>query len=593
MVRGQNRFMTRIAAMAMTPLLACFAYFVLAGGVIYLTDSQSSIAPIWPANAVLLAFALMRPRTQMPVILLAGFIGNGLANMLTREAATAPLLFGASNMVEVAIASLGLKWGDGHRRILSEPITVLHFLCWCGLIAPGISALLGAGTAWYLFGQPFVEALGRWYWADALGLLIFTPFCISLISGDLVAGFREKDARERFEFVGLLAFTALVSWFVFFPALLPMLFVIIVPMMLVSFRSGWLGTKVALAIVAVIGGTATLGGHGPIPRITQDPDQQVYYFQVYIATMLMIQMPVAAALFARQGLVDKLRESEQALRLLAARSPILLLSFDMAGKCERVVGSNSLLLDRASADLIDGSFADISDEGQFELRRAHNAALEYVDQSHTAEFRTVNGNDAWYEAVFRAQFSENERCIGTIATIHDVTQRKNQELSLSRTATTDSLTGLLNRAGFRARLEHALLTARPGALSIAMIDVDRFKLINDNSGHRVGDIVLREIARRISSQVRSSDAVGRLGGDEFVILLDTPNWEMVQDICGRIVTAVSTDVVGLPSGNSLRTAISCGVTRYRSGLTIDEFIHEADVALYEAKRAGRNRVVAA
>ena len=186
-----------------------------------------------------------------------------------------------------------------------------------------------------------------------------------------------------------------------------------------------------------------------------------------------------------------------------------------------------------------------------------------------------------------------EITVGTIATIHNVTARKNQELSLSRSATTDSLTGLLNRAGFHARLNHALLTAKPGSLSIAMIDVDRFKLINDNSGHQVGDIVLREIARRISGQVRASDAVGRLGGDEFVILLATPNWEMVQEICARIVVSINADPIILPSGNSLRTAISCGVARLRLGVDADDFIHAADVALYEAKRAGRNRVVAA
>ncbi len=174
-----------------------------------------------------------------------------------------------------------------------------------------------------------------------------------------------------------------------------------------------------------------------------------------------------------------------------------------------------------------------------------------------------------------------------------MTQRKVQELSLSRSATTDSLTGLLNRAGFRSRLEQAMLNASAGTISLAMIDVDRFKLINDNSGHQVGDLVLKEIAKRISGQVRSSDAVGRLGGDEFIILLNTPNWEMVQDICNRIVATVCDTAVELPSGGSIKTAISCGVTRLQAGLAVDDFIHEADIALYEAKRGGRNRVVVA
>jgi diguanylate cyclase (GGDEF)-like protein len=258
-----------------------------------------------------------------------------------------------------------------------------------------------------------------------------------------------------------------------------------------------------------------------------------------------------------------------------------------------VVGTANILLDR-DADLLGGSsFADISEEGQFELKRAHNAALEDISCSHHAEFRTVKAKDSWLEAIFRANFDEFGRCVGTLATIHDVTQRKIQELSLSQSATTDSLTGLLNRAGFRARLEQALLNASPGTISLAMIDVDRFKLINDNCGHQAGDLVLKEIARRISHQVRSSDAVGRLGGDEFIILLNLQNWDMVQDICNRIVVAVDGTAVDLPSGNSLSTAISCGVARVQANPTVDEFIHQADLALYEAKRTGRNRVVAA
>lgn len=578
---------------AAVPLLAGLVYCSLSIATIELTQSRGAIAPMWPANGLLLAVILLRPRSQAPAIIAAGMIGNAISVLATGGNMPDPILYALSNTAEMAIVTLGLKSKDGKRRVLSEPRAVIRVLFWAGLLAPAASGVLGALTSWYLFAHPIGAGFLRWYLADALGLLIFTPFFIALLSGEAVERLRTMNWLQRGEFIGLLGLVALVTWVVVFVARNPLMFLIIMPMMLVTFRTGWLGSKISLAIVALIVGAATITGHGPIAKQIGDPDMQVYGVQLYIAVLLLIQMPVAATLTARQNLIDKLRESEQALRMLAARSPILLLSFDLDGKCERAVGSNDLLLDRATADLIGSDFADISEEGQYELRRAHNAALDDLSQNHVAEFRAVKVKDIWFEAVFRAQFNDKERCVGTIATIHDVSQRKNQELSLSHTATTDSLTGLLNRAGFRGRLEQALINAQPGALSIAVIDVDRFKLINDNSGHQVGDIVLREIARRISGQVRASDAVGRLGGDEFVILLATPNWGMVQDICGRIVATVSTDPVMLPSGNGLRTAISCGVTRYREGLSIDEFIHEADVALYEAKRGGRNRVVAA
>ena len=124
-----------------------------------------------------------------------------------------------------------------------------------------------------------------------------------------------------------------------------------------------------------------------------------------------------------------------------------------------------------------------------------------------------------------------------------------------------------------------------------MIDVDRFKLINDNSGHMAGDLVLKEIADRIAAEVRSSDAIGRLGGDEFVLLLETSDWEKAQEICRRVVESIDRADIVLPTGGGLKTAISCGVARYRTGLSADELIHAADLALYEAKRAGRNRMV--
>lgn len=578
---------------AAVPLLTGLVYFWLALVTINATQSYAGIAPIWPANALVLAVVLLRPRPQAWAIIAFGMLGNAVAVLATGGGLPEAFLYPAINLAELAIAMLGLKSRDGKRRVLSEPRAVVRVLFWAGLLAPAASASLGALTTWHLFAHPVGSALLRWYLSDALGLLIFTPFFIALLSGEAFRRVRAMGWWQRAEFAGLLALVAVVTWAVFFVARNPLLFLITMPMMLVTFRAGWLGTKLALAIVAIVVGVATMTGNGPIALLVHGADMQTYGVQLYVAALLLIQMPVAATLTARQDVVDKLRESEQALRMLAARSPILLLSFDLQGICERVVGTNSILLDRDAADLVGSSFAEISAEGQFELRCAHNAALEDISQSHAAEFRTVHDNDAWFEAVFRVHFDETERCLGTIATIHDVTQRKNQELSLSRTASTDSLTGLLNRAGFRARLDQALINAASGALSIAVIDVDRFKLINDNSGHQVGDIVLREIARRISGQVRASDAVGRLGGDEFVILLATPNWDTVQEICGRIVAAVGAEPIALPSGGTLRTAISCGVARYRQDLKIDEFIHEADVALYEAKRNGRNRVVAA
>lgn len=575
------------------PLFACLGHFLLSLAAQKLSAWGGGVSPIWPANALILALILLRPRRDAAMLIAAGLAGNVLAVFAAGGTFVDQIIFATANAVELVIVTTGFKKTEERRGLFSDPKDVPHVLVWAGLLAPAASACIGALQIANLYHQPIFEAVTHWFLADALGLLIFTPLFLAILSGNLLNGIQAMDRHRRTEFAGLMALTAVIAALLLFLPTTHVGFLLIVPMMLVSFRTGLAGTKIALGLVATVAVAATLSGHGPLAEDAHNITHSVYGLQIFIATLILIQLPIAAAIAGRQSIMERLRESERSLRMLATRSPILLLSFSLEGCCSHVVGTSEPLLDRTPNTLVGRGFSEISEEGQFELSRAHEAALEDVSQGYSAEFRTTKLRDAWIEAVFRAHFDEEGRCIGTIATVHDITMRKNQELTLSRSATTDSLTGLLNRAGFRERLARALINAPQGSLSIAVLDVDRFKLINDNSGHQIGDFVLCEIARRIASQVRSCDAVGRLGGDEFVMLLSTPNWTMVQDICNRIVTEVNRDPVILPSGNGLRVAISCGVARLSNSQTVDEFIHEADTALYQAKRSGRNCVVAA
>lgn len=593
MAEQNIRRLASVSQRAALLLFACVGHFLLSLSAVKLSVWAGGVAPVWPANALILALILLRPRREAPMLVIAGLAGNALAMFFNGGTPVDLLVYAGANAIELLIATMGLKQVEEPQRIFSDPKNVTRVLLWAGLLAPAPAAFIGAIWTWHLYQEPIWEAYGRWFLAGALGLLIFTPLFLSILSGDFLQGIKAMGRRKRAEFAGLMVLTAVTAALVLLLPAAQLGFLLLVPMMLVSFRTGMAGTKIALGLVATVAAAGTLSGHGPFEHNPANMMRSVYVLQIFIATLILIHIPIAAALAGRQSITERLRESERSLRMLTMQSPILLLSFNLDGSCSHVVGTSEPLLDCTPNTLVGRSFGDISEEGQFELRRAHEAALTDVSQSYSAEFRTTKLRDAWIEAVFRAHFDDAGRCIGTIATVHDVTMRKNQELTLSRSATTDSLTGLLNRAGFRDRLERTLMSAPEGSLSIAVLDVDRFKLINDNSGHRVGDLVLCEIAQRITSQVRNCDAVGRLGGDEFIVLLSTPNWDMAQEICNRIVTAVNRDAVILPGGNGLHVAISCGVARLSDRRTVDEFIHEADTALYQAKRNGRNCVVAA
>ncbi len=168
--------------------------------------------------------------------------------------------------------------------------------------------------------------------------------------------------------------------------------------------------------------------------------------------------------------------------------------------------------------------------------------------------------------------------------------QKRENASLLHQATHDPLTGLPNRALFEARMEQAILAGNKGHKGFALLylDCDRFKQINDNLGHGIGDEVLIAVARRVQHQLRPLDLVCRLGGDEFVILLTPIHGEdEVREVIGRVQQAMNTPVV-LSDGRHLGVGISIGSARYpEQGRTADALLQWADDAMYQAKRQRR------
>ena len=175
-----------------------------------------------------------------------------------------------------------------------------------------------------------------------------------------------------------------------------------------------------------------------------------------------------------------------------------------------------------------------------------------------------------------------------IGVVEDVTDRRAAADRLEFLATHDSLTGLPNRDRFTNRLEALLAEPDGGAVAVAFLDLDRFKVINDSLGHAVGDQLLVVLGGRLAEAVGDEGMVARFGGDEFTLLL-TPEDEGALARCvERVRTAVS-EPVELVHGERFHPTVSIGVTTARSGSTADRLISEADAAMYRAKEGGRNR----
>ncbi|HUW58503.1 MAG TPA: sensor domain-containing diguanylate cyclase [Planctomycetota bacterium] len=158
-------------------------------------------------------------------------------------------------------------------------------------------------------------------------------------------------------------------------------------------------------------------------------------------------------------------------------------------------------------------------------------------------------------------------------------------------AKTDAMTGFINHQTFFDELEKEVLRVRRyhGALSVMMVDVDNFKLINDVYGHQLGDHILTEIARIIRVNVRDSDVPARYGGDEFTVILAQADLERAKLVAERIREMVDAQSFNYED-KKLSLSLSIGVAQYRPGQSVADFVSEADAALYEAKAHGRNRV---
>ena len=178
---------------------------------------------------------------------------------------------------------------------------------------------------------------------------------------------------------------------------------------------------------------------------------------------------------------------------------------------------------------------------------------------------------------------------GAVIVFRDTSERKAFEEQLARHAFQDALTGLANRRLLLDHLDHALLQADRAGNQVAVLfcDIDRFKLVNDNLGHQVGDELLRVIGDRIRRAVRPGDTLSRFGGDEFVILLEgVTSPEDASEVADAVLDALRRPIV-LSAGHEVVATVSIGVAFSEVGKSRDDLLHDADVAMYRAKERGR------
>jgi diguanylate cyclase (GGDEF)-like protein/PAS domain S-box-containing protein len=295
---------------------------------------------------------------------------------------------------------------------------------------------------------------------------------------------------------------------------------------------------------------------------------------------------------ARKRTEQALQESEQRFRQLVAMSSDWYWEQDEAFRFVAMTGDfaekSGICLDRIIGKTRWELVPSLADS---ESGREHIATLEAHAPFKNLEYRAVDdqGDERWYCINGEPTFDAQGRFTGYRGTGSDITPRKLSEQRVHHVAQHDVLTGLPNRSLLQDRLGQAVAwAARSGRpVWVMLIDLDRFKYVNDSMGHKAGDVLLMTMAARLRNALRDTDTVARLSGDEFVVILSEQSEPLTPEVVQRVMDSVAQPV--LLGAREFFVTCSVGVAAYPSdGTPADSLIEHADIAMYRAKKLGRN-----
>lgn len=292
--------------------------------------------------------------------------------------------------------------------------------------------------------------------------------------------------------------------------------------------------------------------------------------------------------------VQVLQASEERFRLLFHKSPLAYQSLDADGNIHEVNLAWLEMLGYDESQVLHQSFVSflhVDDRARF---LANFPAFKERGYENNVHYKMLNSDQACIDIELngRIGFDLKGNFKQTHCIIQNITERKVMESELKRLATTDSLTGISNRRFFIEEARRICLQCirfhHP--LTMMMLDIDHFKLINDNHGHDVGDRVLQQVTRVIQQSLREVDVLGRIGGEEFALVFPETASVEAGEVAERIRSSIEALHIEVQQG-FVHVTVSIGVINLSSDdETVEVLLKKADELLYVAKNEGRNLV---
>ncbi|HEY8717487.1 PAS domain S-box protein [Pengzhenrongella sp.] len=297
---------------------------------------------------------------------------------------------------------------------------------------------------------------------------------------------------------------------------------------------------------------------------------------------------------ARRQMEEDLLSAERRYRSAFESAPVGMAQLDLDGRLVEVNEALGDLLGYTASRLRGRTTIELTHPDDVERTVdaiAQLAAGELTSFHAEQRYRHADGHPIWVALSIAAVTDSRAQVQHLLAHCLDITDRKRFEAELAHLADHDPLTGLLNRRGFEAELDRqaADVTRYGPSGALIMLDLDRFKEVNDTLGHLTGDELIVSIGEVLKRTVRATDIVARLGGDEFAIILPHALRADAQAVADKLVRAVRNQVTVLGGDHRRAVTASAGVAMFDDpGLSGEGVLLNADLAMYDAKSAGRN-----
>lgn len=563
-------------------------FFLLTSITIFWTRFSGGLALVWPGTAIATALLLRRSPSR--------WMGPTLLFVALSAVATATFGFGPGpaiplalvNLFEALLAATLMLILRPQRDYLDSGAGIAALVVAAGILAPAAASIPGGYLAAGEVGGQWYEHSASWLVGHGVGTVLVLPLMLLLATYRRSNFARLRDPGRISGFLAIAGLTLAASTLAIFQQAYPLLFLPFLPLLLASFWFGRLGATTGVLLVSLVASVSLGLETGVFAELDLPLAQKALFLQFYLTVLFVICLPMAVALKQRSRLMAEISEREALQRLIADHSDDALLHLDEAGRI--TFASPAFARLGGVPEPVGERFATMFGiQGTAPVEAALRRAALSVGRTEIHESLVTRDEAArWLEAKIQAVASASGKATSYVVTIRDVTSRKLDELQASREARTDALTGLPNRRAFLDRIEAQLGTADERPFALALIDLDHFKLVNDNYGHDTGDDVLQHVAAIMRGLTTPDCFFARLGGEEFGMIATGQAVDHAWRISEQLRLSIHCREMSDRNGRTFRVTASIGLAQIAENCKASAAMSMADEPLYEAKEAGRN-----